>query len=64
MSKLKMKSEETVYVGDELRDIEAARNAKIDAISVTWGFQAQRSIEKYNGNNIIDESESLLNFAK
>lgn len=64
MSKFKMKPEETVYVGDELRDIEAARNAKIDAISVTWGFQAREMLEKHNGNNIIDESESLLNFAK
>ncbi len=31
---------ETVYVGDEVRDIEAARRSKVVSIAVTWGFNA------------------------
>jgi len=64
MSKLKMKPEETVYVGDELRDIDAAKNAKIDVISVTWGFQDKSMLQKHNESRIVDKSDELLNFVK
>jgi phosphoglycolate phosphatase len=31
---------ETIYVGDEVRDIQAARRSKISSIAVTWGFNS------------------------
>jgi phosphoglycolate phosphatase len=31
---------ETFYVGDEVRDIEAARRSKVVSVAVTWGFNA------------------------
>lgn len=32
------KNEEVIYVGDELRDIEACKKASIKIIAVTWGY--------------------------
>lgn len=38
MERLGSSPEETVYIGDSAVDIETARNAGVDCISVTWGF--------------------------
>src|SRR5262245_14827084 len=32
--------EDVLYVGDELRDVDAARKARVTSAAVTWGFQA------------------------
>jgi phosphoglycolate phosphatase len=37
-----LKADESVYIGDELRDVEAAQSIKLPVIAVTWGF-ARRS---------------------
>lgn len=38
IAKGKFKSENVVYVGDEIRDIEAAKKAKVKMIAVSWGY--------------------------
>ncbi len=40
--------ESVVYVGDEVRDIVAAREAGIESVAVSWGFN---SLEKLTGEN-------------
>lgn len=35
-----VEAHETIYVGDEIRDIEAARRSKVAVIAVTWGFNS------------------------
>ena len=36
---LDIKKEDAVYIGDSEVDIQTAKNAKMDCISVTWGFR-------------------------
>jgi phosphoglycolate phosphatase len=36
---LNIKKEDAVYIGDSEVDIETAKNAEMDCISVTWGFR-------------------------
>ena len=43
---------EAVYVGDETRDIEAARRAALDSVAVSWGY-ATREV-------LADQSPSAL----
>ena len=38
MKRNKMKSEESFYVGDEVRDINAAKHAGVRIVSVAWGY--------------------------
>lgn len=40
MERLGSAPEETVYIGDSDVDIETARNAGVECISVTWGFRS------------------------
>lgn len=37
---------ESVYVGDELRDVEACQKVGLDMIGVGWGFNSEASLKK------------------
>jgi phosphoglycolate phosphatase-like HAD superfamily hydrolase len=45
---------ESVYIGDEVRDIEAAHKVGMPIISVTWGFNGRQLLERSNPNHLID----------
>jgi HAD superfamily hydrolase (TIGR01549 family) len=51
--------DEVVYVGDELRDIEAAKKVGVRVVSVTWGFQARELLEKACPDYIVEDVRSL-----
>jgi phosphoglycolate phosphatase-like HAD superfamily hydrolase len=59
-----LKMEEAIYVGDEVRDIEACKKCNIECIAVTWGFNDKEILEKYSPNHLIDKPEQLLNILK
>src|SRR3989344_927736 len=61
IKKMGLKKEETIYVGDEIRDIEAAKKAGIGIISVTWGYNSKKILEKYKPDFIIDKPIKLKN---
>lgn len=39
-----LRAEEMLYVGDELRDVKAAKKAKIPIAAVSWGFNSHESL--------------------
>lgn len=49
-----------LYVGDETRDIEAARKAGIGAAAVTWGFNSARLLNRFGPAHLIDRPEELV----
>lgn len=49
-----------VYIGDEQRDIRAAKHNHIPIISVTWGFHPRSMLEKLNPEYLIDRPRDLL----
>ena len=51
---------ETLYVGDEVRDIEAARACGIDTIAVTWGGNNAEKLAQMNPRFIAYQPEELL----
>ncbi|HRK03366.1 MAG TPA: HAD hydrolase-like protein, partial [Oligoflexia bacterium] len=51
----------TVYVGDEARDIVAARTVGVRSVAVTWGFNSRRLIEAATPDRIISKPIELLN---
>lgn len=52
--------EQTLYAGDSEVDIETARNAGTDCISVSWGFRERALLESLNPGAVIDTPEELL----
>jgi phosphoglycolate phosphatase len=48
------------YVGDENRDIDAANNAGIGSIAVTWGYRSESLLSQYHPDCLIRSPEELL----
>lgn len=56
----KWSAEDTVYIGDEIRDIEAARKAGIKIMSVTWGVNSSEKLAQYNPDFLVNSPQELL----
>ena len=67
-SQLQVDTERTVYVGDHIRDIQAAKNADVIAIAAAYGYLAQDAkAEDWYADFILrsaDQLEPLLNLLK
>lgn len=51
------------YVGDETRDVEAARRAGYQSVAVTWGFEQERMLAGAKPDHLVDSvahMETLL----
>ena len=48
-----------IYVGDEIRDIEAAKKAGIRVIGVSWGYNTRAALQKANPDYIVEKPEEL-----
>ncbi|MBW6441893.1 HAD-IIIA family hydrolase [Patescibacteria group bacterium] len=62
--KYKLDRESTIYVGDEVRDVKAAKDAGIKVASVTWGYNFESILSSYNPDYIVNQPKDLLNFVK
>ena len=52
--------EEVIYVGDETRDIEAAKRSKIKMIAVSWGFNSKTVLAEHNPDFLIHHPHQLI----
>ncbi|MEG4346507.1 HAD-IA family hydrolase [Microcoleus sp. A003_D6] len=50
---------EVVYVGDEIRDIDAAKKTGIKVIAVSWGFNSQEALAAQNPDFLIESPQEL-----
>lgn len=48
------------YVGDEICDINAARDVGIKNISVTWGMHSHQALEKFKPDEVVDFPFELI----
>lgn len=51
---------ETLYIGDEVRDIEAARSCGIDTVAVTWGANTMDKLAQLQPRFMAHRPEELL----
>ena len=52
-------SSEVLYVGDEVRDIDAARKARVASAAVTWGFHTEHLLRASHPDHVIDNPAAL-----
>lgn len=48
-----------IYVGDEIRDIDACKEAKVDMIAVGWGYNSFEALEKNDPNYVAKTPSDL-----
>lgn len=54
--------DKTIYVTDEVRDIQACSKIGLDVAAVTWGFNNRGILEKYHPVKVVDSPNELLTF--
>lgn len=48
-----------LYVGDETRDIDAAKRVGMPSVAVTWGFNSRSALEQHRPNYICERPDQL-----
>ena len=59
-SQMGLSVDQCVYVGDSEVDIQTARNAGMDCISVTWGFRDEAQLIAADATVLVHTTEELL----
>ena len=62
--KHKLQQYDLYYIGDEIRDIEAARSNKIKSIAVSGGLHSHRHLQKQQPDYLVDKPSEILNIMK
>jgi len=60
MSKNKLRKEQVLLIGDETRDIEAAREAGVMIMAVSWGFHNKSNLKNLNPDFIVDSPSDIV----
>lgn len=60
LAKHRIKPSQAIYVGDEIRDIEAAHQAGLKIISVTWGLNSKAGLAQSHPDYLIDSPDQLI----
>lgn len=64
INKYKLNNSEVIYIGDEVRDIEAAHKAKVKCIAVTWGFNSEARLKQAKPDYLITLPTQLIETVK
>lgn len=51
---------ESIYVGDETRDIEACKKIKLDCISAGWGLNSPDALKKYGAQWVVIKPQEII----
>lgn len=56
----KLEKENAVYIGDELRDVQASQSIQLRVIAVTWGFARLSDLRALRPTALADEPADLI----
>lgn len=56
----KLKKEDTCYIGDETRDVKAAKKSGVKSVAVTWGYESEKVLRSSNPDIMFFEPNDLL----
>ncbi len=59
ISKHKLDKNDVFYVGDEVRDVEAAKESGVKSIAVTWGYNKIEALKAANPDYIVNSTKEL-----
>ena len=60
LKKIKADKTDIYYIGDEVRDIEAAKESGIKSVSAAWGFEGDGLLKSANPDFLFHRPEELL----
>ena len=60
MDENQLSCSQTIYIGDETRDIIAAGKAGIRSVAVTWGYNSHKALSAHHPDHLIHSPQELL----
>jgi phosphoglycolate phosphatase len=60
LRRARLAPERVYYIGDEVRDVEAARGAGIRSIAVSWGYADRQALLESGPTHLVDHAGELL----
>ncbi len=51
--------DKAIYIGDEVRDIEASKQAGVDVIAVSWGYDSYEALKDANPTFLVKEISEI-----
>lgn len=60
LNQAQIKPKEVIYVGDETRDIEAAKKSNIKMIAVSWGFNSETVLALHKPDFLLHQPNELI----
>lgn len=64
VKKNNLQPHEVIYVGDETRDITAAKKSKVPVIAVSWGFNSPAILAQFKPDFLIENPHKLVETVK
>lgn len=62
--KYNLSPKNTFYIGDEIRDILASRQANLPIVSVTYGYNSEEGLKRYRPQELVKKPTQLLKLFK
>lgn len=59
LKRYSLKKEEVCYVGDEVRDVEAAREAGLSCAAVVWGYNSRKALAEAGPTYVFSTPEEM-----
>lgn len=56
----KINKSQAFYIGDETRDIEAAKECDVYSVAVTWGFNSEKILSQHKPHYVVRKPEDIL----
>ncbi|KKP24836.1 MAG: Haloacid dehalogenase superfamily, subfamily IA, variant 3 [candidate division TM6 bacterium GW2011_GWF2_28_16] len=60
LKKNNLNQDQVLYIGDEVRDIQACRKAGVKMAAVTWGYNSKELLEKEKPDYLVDKPLEIL----
>ena len=51
---------DVIYIGDETRDIDAARKTGVPVVAVTWGYNSEKALQQCEPDYVVNHPSELL----
>lgn len=64
IKKRRLDPKKTVYIGDEIRDIQAAKQNKVIIIAVGWGYNNKKALKAQKPDYFANKPQDLLKILK
>jgi phosphoglycolate phosphatase len=60
MRKHRLNTQDCIYVGDEIRDVEAAHKVPMPVIAVSWGINHPDLLKMHNPDQLVNQPKQIL----